>query len=81
MRKGVKECSWYTKNERNMIFDNVIAIVFDGYRYPARGGDTEFNTEELRIPEDESTRLAFRIFNVNAYATTSNDQFQTASLV
>ena len=39
--------------EFNMVVEDVLRMVNDGYRYPPRG-----NTEEFRIPEDISTEIA-----------------------
>jgi hypothetical protein len=45
------------------IVDDILRIVYDGFRYKPRA-----NTHEFRIPEDLSTQYAMAWFGVNAYA-------------
>ena len=47
---------------RDLVVDDVLKIVNEGKKYPPRG-----DTEELRIPEDQSTGIARKYFNINAY--------------
>lgn len=62
-REDVKQALGNNTEHQNMIIDDVLRIVNDGYRYPDRG-----LTAEYRIPEDISTRIALNHFGVNAYA-------------
>ena len=47
----------------DVVVNDVLRILNDGYRYNDRG-----LTEEYRIPEDISTGIAKRYFGVDAYA-------------
>jgi hypothetical protein len=49
---------------RDIIIDDVLRIVNDGYKYVDRGLDKEY-----RIPEDISTSIAYAYYDVNGYET------------
>lgn len=53
---------WFEEEDMELIIDDVIEIVLNGFRYEPRG-----DTEEERIPEDISTHIARSIFGVDAY--------------
>ena len=57
-----KVSSYFGDACRDLVVDDVLKIVNEGKKYPPRG-----DTEELRIPEDQSTGIARKYFNINAY--------------